>query len=89
MANIQSAKKRARQSLKRRSHNMTLRARLRTVLRNVLGAIQKNDHDAANTSYKVAVPQIDKMVTKGIIDKNRAARYKSRLNTKIRELSKT
>jgi small subunit ribosomal protein S20 len=89
MANTQSAKKRVRQSLKRRLHNMMLRSRLRTVLRNVLGAIQKGDRDAANASYKVAVPQIDKMVTKGITGKNRAARYKSRLNTKIRELSKT
>ena len=89
MANIQSAKKRARQSLKRRSHNVTLRSRLRTVLRNVLEAIQKGDRDAANASFKVAVPQIDKMVTKGITGKNRAARYKSRLNAKIRELSQT
>ena len=89
MANIQSAKKRARQSLKRRSHNMTLRSRLRTVLRNVLGAIEKGDRDAANASYRIAVSQIDKMVTKGITGKNRAARYKSRLTAKIRELSQT
>jgi small subunit ribosomal protein S20 len=89
MANIQSAKKRARQSLKKRLHNITLRSRLRTVLRNVLGAIQKGDRDAANISYKIAVSQIDKMVTKGITSKNCAARYKTRLNTKIRNLSQT
>ena len=87
MANIQSAKKRARQNTKRRSHNMTLRSRLRTTLRHVLRAVQGGDREAAQASFKAAVPQIDKMVTKGIINKNRAARYKSRLNAKIRELS--
>ena len=87
MANIQSAKKRARQNVKRRSHNMTLRSRLRTTLRHVLRAVRAGDRDAAQASYKAAVPQIDKMVTKGIINKNRAARYKSRLNAKVRALS--
>ena len=87
MANIQSAKKRARQNTKRRSHNMTLRSRLRTTVRHVLRAVQGGDREAAQASFKAAVPQIDKMVTKGIINKNRAARYKSRLNAKIRELS--
>lgn len=87
MANIQSAKKRARQNVKRRLHNMTLRSRLRTTLRHVLRAVRGGDRDAAQASFKAAVPQIDKMVTKGIIDKNRAARYKSRLNAKVRALS--
>lgn len=87
MANIQSAKKRARQNVRRRLHNMTLRARLRTAVRNVLRAVQGGDRDAAQANYKTAIPQIDKMVTKGIIDKNRAARYKSRLNARVRKLS--
>jgi len=87
MANIQSAKKRARQNVRRRLHNMTLRARLRTAVRNVLRAVQGGDRDAAQAKYKAAIPQIDKMVTKGIIDKNRAARYKSRLNARVRKLS--
>ena len=87
MANIQSAKKRARQNVKRRSHNMTLRSRLRTTLRHVLRALQGGDRESAQAGFKAAVPQIDKMVTKGIINKNQAARSKSRLNAKIRALS--
>lgn len=87
MANIQSAKKRARQNVKLRSHNMTLRSRLRTTLRHVLRALQGGDRESAMASFRTAAPQIDKMVTKGIINKNRAARYKSRLNAKIRALS--
>ena len=86
MANIQSAKKRARQNVKRRLHNASLRSRLRTALRLVLRAVQNGDKEAAQTNYQAAVPQIDKMAAKGIIDKNRAARYKSRLNAKVRAL---
>jgi small subunit ribosomal protein S20 len=86
MANIQSAKKRARQNVKLRLHNAMLRSRLRTTLRHVLTAIQSGDREAAQASYKSAIPEIDKMVTKGIINKNRGARYKSRLNARVRAI---
>ncbi|NNC64418.1 MAG: 30S ribosomal protein S20 [Gammaproteobacteria bacterium] len=87
MANIQSAKKRARQNVARRAHNMTMRSRLRSAIRKVLLAVQKGDKEAAQVSYRAAVPEIDRMVTKGIINKNRAAQYKSRLNARVRALS--
>ncbi len=87
MANIQSAKKRARQNDKRRAQNMALRSRLRTALRKVLIAIQKGDKDSARQVYKAAAPEIDRMVTKGILNKNRAARYKSRLNAKVKSMA--
>jgi len=87
LANIQSAKKRARQNAKRRNANMALRSRLRTALRKVLKTIQAGDKDAARTSLRDAVPEIDRMVSKGIIRKNRAAHYKSRLNAKIRDMA--
>lgn len=87
MANIQSAKKRARQNVRRRTHNMTLRSRLRSAVRKVLLAVQKGDKDAAQAGFKAAVPEIDRMVTKGIIRKNRAARYKHRLNARVKALS--
>ena len=86
MANIQSAKKRARQNVKRRLHNAALRSRLRTALRHVLSSVRAGDKEAAQASYRTAVPQIDKMAAKGIIEKNRATRYKSRLNAKVRAL---
>ncbi len=87
MANIQSAKKRARQNVRRRAQNMTMRSRLRTAIRKVLLAVQKGDKEAAQASFKEAVPEIDRMVTKGIIRKNRAAQYKSRLNARVKALS--
>ncbi len=87
MANIQSAKKRARQNDKRRAQNMALRSRLRTALRKVLIAIRKGNKDDAQQVYKAAAPEIDRMVTKGILNKNRAARYKSRLNAKVKSMA--
>ena len=86
MANIQSAKKRARQNVKRRLHNAALLSRLRTAVRHVLRAVAAGDKGAAQASYKAAVPQIDKMATKGITARNKAARYKSRLNAKVRAM---
>jgi small subunit ribosomal protein S20 len=87
LANIQSAKKRARQAVKRREHNLALRSRMRTAFKKVLKAIAAGDKAAAEASFKAAVPEIDRMVNKGILQKNRAAKYKSRLNARLRALS--
>ena len=51
------------------------------------GAVEANDADAAGTALSQAVPIIDKMVTKGIMHKNQAARQKSRLNKRVKSLS--
>lgn len=87
MANIQSAKKRARQNVKRRAHNIALRSQMRTAVKKVLKAVRSGDKESAQASFRAAVPQIDKLVTKGLIQKNRAAKYKSRLNARLREMS--
>ena len=87
LANIQSAKKRARQAVKRRANNMAMRSRLRSAVRKVLLAVKAGDKTGAEASFKAAVPEIDRMVNKGIIRKNRAAQYKSRLNARVRALS--
>ncbi|MEJ2602663.1 MAG: 30S ribosomal protein S20 [Gammaproteobacteria bacterium] len=86
MANLKSAQKRARQSEKRRQHNMALRSRMRTHIKRVLKAVEAGDKEAAEASYKAAVPVIDTMTTKGIIHRNKAARHKSRLHGRIRAL---
>ncbi len=87
MANIQSAKKRARQAIKRRAHNVTLRSRVRTAIRKVVKAIESGDKAAAQAGFASVVPEIDRMATKGILQKNRAAHYKSQLNAKLRAMS--
>ena len=86
MANIKSAQKRARQTVKRRTENVSLRSRLRTVIKKVLRAIESGDKAGAEAAYKEAAPVIDSMSGKNIIHKNKAARHKSRLNQHIREM---
>ena len=86
VANSPSAKKRARQAEKRRSHNASLRSMVRTYIKNVVKAIDAKDLDKAKTAYVAAVPVIDRMADKGIIHKNKAARHKSRLNARIKAL---
>lgn len=86
MANTIKAKKRAIQSEKRRQHNTSLRSMYRTFIKKVEAAIIAKNKDNAVTAFKNAVPVIDKMVSKGIIHKNKAARHKSRLTAKIKAI---
>jgi small subunit ribosomal protein S20 len=87
MANIKSARKRAKQTIRRRDRNVELRSRFRTAVKKVLKATEQGDKNAAQELFRAAVPEIDTMVTKGILKKNRAANYKSRLNARIRALA--
>ena len=86
MANTPQARKRARQNMVRRQHNHSLRSHMRTHVKKVLKAIRSGDRAGAEQAYQVAVPVIDRMSGKGLIHRNRAARYKSRLNNRIRTL---
>jgi small subunit ribosomal protein S20 len=79
VATHQAALKAHRQSLKNREHNRQFRSRLRSALKNVRAAIDGNDLAAAKTALKQTVSLIDKMASKGVIHRNAAARYKSRL----------
>ncbi|ART82969.1 30S ribosomal protein S20 [Oceanisphaera profunda] len=86
MANIKSAKKRALQSEKRRKHNASRRSMVRTYMKKVLAAIATGDKANAQQAFDTAQPLLDRMATKGLIHKNKAARHKSRLNAKIKAL---
>jgi small subunit ribosomal protein S20 len=87
VANIKSAEKRARQAVKRRTHNMAARSRLRSSIRKVLTAIQAGDKAAAAAAYRSAQPVIDTMVNKGIIHRNKAARHKRELNARLKAMA--
>lgn len=86
MANTIQAKKRARQADKRNSRNISLRSMFRTYVKNVVKAIEGGDKAKAEAAYKAAVPVIDKMCNKGMVHQNKAARHKSRLNSRIRAM---
>ncbi|MCH9698501.1 MAG: 30S ribosomal protein S20 [Gammaproteobacteria bacterium] len=87
MANSASARKRARQSEKRRLHNQALRSRMRTYVKAVNAAVASGDKDSASAAFKEAVPHIDSAVSKGLIHKNKASRSKSRLNAHIKSMA--
>jgi small subunit ribosomal protein S20 len=83
VATHESALKAHRQSLKNREHNRQFRSRLRGALKSIRAAIDGNDLAAAKTALKQTISLIDKMASKGIIHRNAASRYKSRLTTRL------
>jgi small subunit ribosomal protein S20 len=86
VANIKSAKKRARQTIKRNAHNSTLRSAASTFIKRARKAISLGVKADAESAVKSAMSQIDKMVPKGIFRKNKAARLKSHLNASLKKL---
>lgn len=78
-----SAVKAHRQTLKRTAHNRELRARLRTSLKAIRGAIDAGKADESRAHLSETVSIIDKMAGKGIIHRNAAGRYKSRLAKRL------
>ena len=87
MANTIQAKKRIRQSEKRREHNASLRSTLRTHIKKVRTALEAKNLEEAKAAFLAAVPIIDRMAQKNIIHKNTAARHKSRLNKHLKKLA--
>lgn len=78
-----SAVKAHRQSEKHRENNRQFRSRLRGALKTIRTAIDENDLAAAKAALKQTISLIDKMASKGIIHRNAAGRYKSRLTTRL------
>lgn len=84
MANSAQARKRARQTVKRREHNVNLRSKLRTAIKSVRKAIGSGDKEKARDVLNSTVGTVDSIAGKGIIHRNKAARYKSRLSAAIK-----
>jgi len=78
-----SALKANRQNIKRREHNRGLRAKLRTGLKSIRKSLDVKDVDGAKKALQTLQSLVDKMATKGIIHKNTASRYKSRLAARV------
>ena len=78
-----SALKANRQNVKRRTANRELRSKLRTGLKSIRKSLDDKNVDGAKTALKTMQSLVDKMATKGIIHRNTASRYKSRLSAKI------
>ena len=87
MANIRSARKRARQSEQQRQHNASLRSEFRTAVKNVKKAIEAGDKPAAQSTLQATFSTIDSIADKNIIHKNKAARHKSRLSAAVKAMA--
>jgi small subunit ribosomal protein S20 len=82
-----SALKANRQNIKRREHNRQMRSRLRTALKSIRTSLDAKDVTGAKAALQATVSIVDKMATKGIIHRNTAARYKSRLGARLSKAS--
>jgi len=87
MANIASARKRARQDVKRNAHNTALRSRYRTAIKAVRKAIEAGDKVKAQAQLSASQGVIAKIADKNIIHKNTAARYISRLSAAVKAIA--
>jgi small subunit ribosomal protein S20 len=87
VANTPQAKKRAKQAEVRRQRNTSHRSSMRTFLKRALKAIVSKDVTLAEQEYRLATAAVDKMVTKGIIHKNKANRHKSRLSAQLKAIA--
>ena len=79
MAQHKSAKKRIRQTEKRTLRNRTLRSSTRTAIKKFRLLLEEGNPESLKTAYPGVQKTIDKAVTKGVLHRRTAARYKSRL----------
>ncbi len=86
MANIQSQKKRNRQTEKRHARNKSIRSELKTREKNVMAAAEAGNAAEAEELLRIAQKQIDMAITKGVMHANTAARRKSRLTRRVRSI---
>ena len=83
-----SALKANRQNIKRREHNRQMRSTLRTALKAIRAKLDDKDVDGAKAALSATVSIVDKMAKTGIIHRNTAGRYKSRLASHVERASK-
>lgn len=88
MPNHKSAEKRVRQSEKRRLINRGNRSKVRTYIKKVRAALDSGKNDEIQSVLPETISVIDKAVQKGVMHKNAAARYKSRLTLKANQAAK-
>jgi small subunit ribosomal protein S20 len=86
MPNIQSAKKRLKQSIVRNARNRSTKKAISTQYKKVIDAVKSGNVEQAETELRVAAKKVDKAASKRVIHVNAAARVKSRLSAKVKKL---
>jgi len=79
LANIKSAKKRIKVTMKKTLRNRIIKSRTKTAIKKVVVACTANDAAAAKEALVNAVRTIDKAASKGVYHKNNASRKKAKL----------
>ncbi len=87
MANHVSSLKRARQTERKTIVNRSNKSRVRGSLRLLREALVKGDAQGVSEQFRKTVSALDKSVQKGILHKNTASRYKSRLSARVKAIS--
>jgi len=87
LANTAQARKRVRQAVKARTRNSAQKSNFRSSIKKFLKSLAEKNKEQSNINFKEAMSIMDKLVIKGLIHKNKAARHKSRLNKHIQKLS--
>ena len=87
MPNIESAKKRMRQTARKTEVNRARRSRIRTFIKKIDIAVQSGDKARAQLALKLAQPEIMRGVSRGIMHRNTAARKIARMSARIRALN--
>jgi len=87
VASHDSALKAHRQNIERRERNRQMRTRLRRALRDIRAAIDTGDAASVKDALRTTISLVDKMAGKGLIHRNTAGRYKSRLATRLSKKS--
>lgn len=87
MANTASARKRIRQIAVRTDRNAARKSRMRTFIKKVETAIASGDKAQAVEALRLAQPEVQRAVTKGVIHLNTVARKISRLSARIKAIA--
>jgi small subunit ribosomal protein S20 len=87
MANIASAQKRIRQTVKRTARNKARKSRVHGAIRRIEEAVAGGNHQAALDAFRAAQPELQRAVTKGVLKANAVSRKLSRLSARVKAVT--
>ncbi len=87
MANIASAEKRIRQTLKRTARNKARKSRVHTAVRKVEEAVAAGNKEAALAAFRAAQPELQRAAGKGVLKANAVSRKLSRLSASVKAVA--
>jgi small subunit ribosomal protein S20 len=87
MANIASAEKRIRQTLKRTARNKARKSRVHTAIRKVEEAVAAGNKEQALAAFRAAQPELQRAVSRGVLKANTVSRKISRLSARVKAVA--